>query len=569
MGAMKATLTHHSGSRDGRRDRIQGEMVRLGRKPDNDIVFEEKVVSSYHAEIRQHRDSFFLFDLDSTNGTFVNGEKVGKTRLRDGDRVEIGEGGPIFEFHTGEEHTRRGPRIVPMSGAWEEMDPIELEFGAVTLGRGQENDIVVGRTHNSVVSSRHAEIRILADSCEIEDLDSSNGLFVNGRRVRRRTLSDGDRVELGKGGPVFQLRWREQERGRSHKEVKGDDELRKIERGARGGPMGDRTRVLLNVAHQYYKRHRRPYVIASLIVFALALAALGGAVFYFRRAERLNTMNTFYEARRLEAKLLANPSASNEEKRDLRNRRRKLEEEYDKYLEKIGWYRGKTGTQRAIMRMARRLGEADLDVPEGFYETVMDYVASWKRTAKLRNTIQQARSNGIMTMIQDHLSERDLPQEFTFIALQESGFDSRAVGKPTRFGIAKGMWQLIPPTAAQYGLEVGPDKDRPVFDPSDKRHDLIRSTKAATAFLADLYATKAAASGLLVLASYNYGPARITKNLDDLPNDPQYRSFWYFYRNRWLPDETRNYVFSIIAAALICEDPVLFGYDLGPASKTK
>jgi hypothetical protein len=46
------------------------------------------------------------------------------------------------------------------------------------------------------------------------------------------------------------------------------------------------------------------------------------------------------------------------------------------------------------------------------------------------------------------------------------------------------------------------------------------------------------------------------------------RSFWYFYRNHWLPEETRNYVFSIFAAALICENPTLFGYDLGPTSST-
>jgi len=193
----------------------------------------------------------------------------------------------------------------------------------------------------------------------------------------------------------------------------------------------------------------------------------------------------------------------------------------------------------------------------------MDYVKYWRRSGVLRQAWQRARSRHLLSMIRTHLAQHDLPQEFLFIALQESGFDYRAVGKPTRFGIAKGMWQMIPPTAKQFGLELGPDSDKPVFDASDMRHDEIRSTEAATNFIAELFATKAAASGLLVLASYNYGPSRITRNLDDLPNDPKVRSFWHFYRNQWLPDETRNYVFSIIAAALICEDPKLFDYDLG------
>jgi soluble lytic murein transglycosylase-like protein len=280
----------------------------------------------------------------------------------------------------------------------------------------------------------------------------------------------------------------------------------------------------------------------------------------------MSMMTKFYEARQLRADLVAKASASDEEKSGLRARRRRLEEEYDKYLEKVGWYAGKTAQQRAVLKMARRLGEADLDVPEGFYETVMEYVARWKSTGKLRDAVQRARARNLLRMIRVHLAERDLPEEFLFIALQESTFNQQAVGPPTRFGIAKGMWQMIPPTAVHYGLEVGPDKDKPVFDASDKRHDEIRSTQAAAAFLADLYATKAAASGLLVMASYNYGPSRITRNLDDLPNNPRVRNFWHFYRNQWLPEETRKYVFSIIAAALICEEPALFGYDLPPIS---
>lgn len=563
-----ATLIHRSGSRQGRRSSLKKPTTRIGRKADNDILFEESVVSSYHAEIRAGRGSFAIIDLKSTNGTFVNGKRVTEIRLRDGDRIEIGEGGPALEFRLDEKIPERGPRIVPRSGPWEEMDPVELSHGTVSLGRNQDNDIVVGRTPGSVVSGHHAKIRIHDDSCEIEDLESVNGTFINGRRVRRASLHDGDRVELGEGGPLFEFRWGKEGghegRGKRRSEEKM---LRKLERAARGGPAGDETRVMLDMVQKYHKRHIKPYVITSVIVAVVAAASLGASIWYFRRAERLHMMSSFYEARKLSVRLSSTSSASEEEKHSWREERRKLEEEYDKYLEKAGWYKDKTREQRAVLKMVRRLGETELDVPEGFYETVMDYIAGLKKTARLRNAMQRAKSRNLLPMIRSNLEQRDLPREFLFIAFQESGFDSRAIGPPTRIGVfAKGMWQLIPGTAKDQGLELGLEKDKPVFDPSDQRHDEIRSTQAAAGYLAWLYATKAQASGLLVIASYNYGSYRIIKKLDELENEPRVRNFWYFYRNQWLPKETREYVFTILAAALICEDPDLFGYSLGMPS---
>lgn len=64
-----------------------------------------------------------------------------------------------------------------------------------TLGRAPDNDIPIDETF---VSRRHAVVHCTTERCVIEDLASTNGLVVNGRRVRRRTLRDGDNVALGK-----------------------------------------------------------------------------------------------------------------------------------------------------------------------------------------------------------------------------------------------------------------------------------------------------------------------------------------------------------------------------------
>ena len=58
-----------------------------------------------------------------------------------------------------------------------------------------------------------------------------------------------------------------------------------------------------------------------------------------------------------------------------------------------------------------------------------------------------------------------LPPQFFYLPLQESGFNVKAVGPKTRYGIAKGIWQFIPPTAVFYGLKTGPLQDLRRYEP--------------------------------------------------------------------------------------------------------
>ncbi|NIP87269.1 MAG: FHA domain-containing protein [Planctomycetales bacterium] len=71
----------------------------------------------------------------------------------------------------------------------------ELDGPASGVGRDMANAI---RLHDTEVSRRHAEIRCSAEACELIDLGSSNGTYVNGQRVTRCTLSSGDQVQLGR-----------------------------------------------------------------------------------------------------------------------------------------------------------------------------------------------------------------------------------------------------------------------------------------------------------------------------------------------------------------------------------
>jgi len=116
--------------------------------------------------------------------------------------------------------------------------------------------------------------------------------------------------------------------------------------------------------------------------------------------------------------------------------------------------------------------------------------------------------------------------------------------------------------AERYGLTIGPLKDASGPDPLDDRFNWKKATTAASLYIKDIYATDAQASGLLVIASYNWGEQRIIDLLKTMPENPQERNFWKVlekYRSR-MPDQTYDYVFNIVSAAVIGENPRLFGF---------
>jgi pSer/pThr/pTyr-binding forkhead associated (FHA) protein len=69
---------------------VPDKQIVVGRSSDLDMVLVEDMVSRKHARIAMQQDQIWIEDLGSTNGTFVNGEKIKRARLKEGDRVLIG-----------------------------------------------------------------------------------------------------------------------------------------------------------------------------------------------------------------------------------------------------------------------------------------------------------------------------------------------------------------------------------------------------------------------------------------------------------------------------------------------
>jgi len=91
VGPYKGKLTCTMGAYAGKEFFLTEDLTTIGSISGNSIVLQEAGVSKRHAGIKVEEMRFELADFGSTNGTFVNGAKITKQFLRDGDEVRIGE----------------------------------------------------------------------------------------------------------------------------------------------------------------------------------------------------------------------------------------------------------------------------------------------------------------------------------------------------------------------------------------------------------------------------------------------------------------------------------------------
>lgn len=91
-------LTIETGPDAGHTHRAGDHALRLGRSPDNDVILRDPATSGHHARLERRGDQFWVVDLGSTNGTFVNGESVQEKQLNHGDRLTVGQNSVHFSL---------------------------------------------------------------------------------------------------------------------------------------------------------------------------------------------------------------------------------------------------------------------------------------------------------------------------------------------------------------------------------------------------------------------------------------------------------------------------------------
>ncbi|WKN33630.1 lytic transglycosylase domain-containing protein [Porifericola rhodea] len=150
------------------------------------------------------------------------------------------------------------------------------------------------------------------------------------------------------------------------------------------------------------------------------------------------------------------------------------------------------------------------------------------------------RSHRWMAQISEVLKKNNVPDDFKYIVAIESNFEENARSHRN----AVGFWQLLEGTAEQYGLEVNNEVD--------ERRDPVKATEAACKYLHDAY--DKFGDWTSVAASYNVGMRGLERRLDEQKVDS--------YFDVLLNDETSRYMFRILAAKAILENPGLYGFNI-------
>jgi soluble lytic murein transglycosylase-like protein len=155
------------------------------------------------------------------------------------------------------------------------------------------------------------------------------------------------------------------------------------------------------------------------------------------------------------------------------------------------------------------------------------------------------KANRYFQLIEPILKKNNIPDDFKYLSLAESGFQERIVSPAG----AVGLWQLMKKAATENGLEV--------TNEVDERYNIAKSTEAACRYLNHSY--KQYGSWIIVAASYNAGINGIKRQteLQDSKN----------YFDLQLNEETSRYVYRILALKLIMENPEKYGFKVTEEEK--
>ncbi len=549
---------------------LEGDELTLGRSPDCDVVLEANGVSRNHARLAVSGSRVTIEDLGSSNGTFVNGERVERRALRDGDTIGLGpavtldfQGDSPAPRAKGGRAGKRGRKAAADSGGgggplfrteWvlvpEEPGggdaPIVLRSRVTTVGRRGSATVAI---EDDGISGMHARLDVEGDRLFVSDLKSKNGTLVNDRPVMREALEPGDivtfgtlpfevarrrrfaweRVAIGAGGLValvalvfgaiqFASWLDESQRVKRESERLRAEAIQTVQRGIEASRRGDAD-------------YARGY--------------------FLHAADMLLYLN------------LAPPGASLSSPADIfRNVAAELPPDARDFDFAGAFSQGAAGLQdlpnrdyvsRRVHTICIELGLGQ-EVPEGFVEQVWEFVERYATNPRSFQPILD-RAPRIHPQLRAALAQAHLPEVFCYVAWQESALRPDALSPAG----ARGLWQFMPGTAREYGLRVSGDHD--------ERLDPVRATEAASRMIGDLLKVIGREQFMCALASYNFGPGAVRNALRKIndPMMPASKKYWYLVQNGLIPKETSEYVARIFANMIAAEAPERFGLRRPPS----
>jgi len=445
-----------------------------------------------------------------------------------------------------------------------------------TVGRSADNSVVISGAESAVVSLHHAEILREGEGFVLRDLGSTNGTFLNGAAVKSAPLMPPAVIRFGGQGPEFTFTVEDEQEldrtivapsapvhdkpstvGTTYGGLLSDavEQARQARaRGLTNQTMSIMRDTLRQALHRSHKRSKR--VITALAVSLVVLGGFTGWKLWDFHRQR-NTIDA--HIRDIESAL---------EKANGENA------EIDRLVAQLDTYEGEAQelqrsplsrligrkedfVSREIRDLLAEFGAEVFRVPPEFSNRVRYYLDYYQGPE--RSTMAKALADGgrDLPQIRPILQQEQLPPDLAFIPIVESALES---AQSSSAGAA-GLWQFTPATARALGLRV----DSVV----DERHNLQKASRAGCRYLRQLILDFGTGSSvMLALAAYNSGPTKVKQAVLRTVRDPiKQRNFWYLYRVRALPEETREYVPKVFAVMIIGRNPAAFGFTSPAAAK--
>ncbi|GBU21101.1 lytic transglycosylase [Fibrobacteres bacterium R8-0-B4] len=438
---------------------------------------------------------------------------------------------------------------------------LPLSGGAVSIGRSPGNTVAL-TANDRGVSAYHAVIYADSRRMLLQDLQSTNGTFVNGRRIQECVLGPGDEIGLGRSGPKFRIVNDDGlndiinsiNRANSVNNINIINDHNGIDNVNNINNINDADTVDPDVCIDVgltgiLKPNPRPYDAAEpprpprrRVAIAAVIAAIAVSIAVLIATTLLMLMPMLSSP-------TAPPPKTSAAGKDFFSAPAAPIPTSTPTSIPTPTSTATPTTRDRINAVLARFGEDGYRAPPEMVESVERYLELYQGSMRGTVAVWMERSRRHLPMIRAVFSEKNVPLELAYVSMLESGFNTSAV---SRAGAA-GMWQFMPHTARRYGLRVDGG--------ADERADPEKSTRAAAAYFKDLIAIFGSRSStMLCMAAYNAGEQRVInalKRIDDPVND---RDFWHLYRMGWLAKETNEYIPQVIALIIISENPGEYGF---------